>query len=257
MARAILEALIDSKITAPEKITVSDISTARLEDIKNKYRVCTTSSNTRAIAAADIIILAVKPQNLDAISRELVGKFSPGKLVISILAGTNLESLANSLKHGEVIRAMPNTPAQIRMGMTAWTASPAVTEEKKKAAQSILSTMGKAIFFEDEAFIDMSTAISGSGPAYFYLFMESLVEAGVELGLPRETAIELVMQTALGSVSYALKSDAGLTTLRQQVTSPGGTTEAALKIFESEGLKDIIIKAVAGAHGRAREIGKC
>jgi len=256
MATAIIKAVLESKAVSAKDITVSDINPLSLERVQTEQGVLTADSNISAIDSADTIILAVKPQNLEGISRELSCRLKCGQLVISILAGTPLSRLALSLGHDEIIRAMPNTPAQIGMGMTVWTCSEKVSAEQKQNGQAILSSMGRELFVDDEGFIDMATAISGSGPAYFFLFMECLVESAVSLGFDSETALSLVLQTALGSIQYAITSGRGLAELRQQVTSPGGTTAEAINHFNSNDIKTIINGAVAAAYRKAAEMGK-
>jgi len=257
MARAILKALLDNRIIFPGDITISDVNPAGLKAAGREFGVHITTSNLECIRGAATVILAVKPQNLDSVGVELKGKIAPGQMVLSILAGTCISKLTECLGTAEIVRAMPNTPAQIGHGMTVWTASSILDARRKQAAGVMLSAMGEAIYVENEKYIDMATAISGSGPAYFFLFMESLVEAALELGFDKETAHTLVLQTALGSVKYALQSDANLADLRLQVTSPGGTTAQAVKVFETEGFKEIVKKAVASAYHRAREMGGC
>ncbi|MBN1369632.1 MAG: pyrroline-5-carboxylate reductase [Dehalococcoidaceae bacterium] len=257
MARAILKALLDKGIISPGDTAISDVNAVSLEATGREFDIRTTTSNLECVKGADTIILAVKPQNLDNVGAELKGKIAPGQMVMSILAGTCISRLTECLGTAEIVRAMPNTPAQIGCGMTVWTASSTLDASRKQAAQVMLSAMGKAIYVENETYIDMATAISGSGPAYFFLFMESLVEAGFELGFDKETARTLVLQTALGSVEYALQSGATLADLRLQVTSPGGTTAQAVKVFETEGFKETVKKAAASAYHRAREMGGC
>lgn len=256
MARTMLNGLFGSNLVCPDDVTVSDVNQAGLESIKAEYGVNTTGNNVQAVGNSDLVVLAVKPQNLSVISAELAGKLEPNQLIVSILAGINLGKLSQNLEHNAIVRAMPNTPAQIGMGMTVWTSSAAVTNEQKETAQNIFLAMGEALYIEDEEFIDLATAISGSGPAYFFLFMEAMVDAAVKSGFTKETATRLVLQTALGSVNYARLSDKGLAELRQQVTSPGGTTAAAIQVFEAENFKSVVAKAVACAHQRAKEIGR-
>lgn len=256
MAQAIIKALLKGRIIPAENITASDVSQQNLERLRVELGIKTAVNNTSAIYEAEIIILAVKPQNLDDLSRELYGLFGSQQLVISILAGTPIARLSASLGHDKIVRAMPNTPAQIGMGMTVWTCSRQVSDKQKQTAETILSSMGEAIFAEEENRIDMATAISGSGPAYFFLFMENLIESAISLGFDSQTARNLVMQTALGSVKYAASSEQDISKLRQQVTSPGGTTAEAIKYFNSCGIKETIHGAVTAAYHKATEMGK-
>lgn len=254
MGRAMLSAIIDKGLTTSENITVSDKNNARLQQLKEDFSV-NISSNLDIIAGGEIIILAIKPQNLDEVMTEVSGQLAPGQLVLSIIAGRSIASLRQGLKHNAIVRAMPNTPAQIGQGMTVWTATDEVTEKQRAAVSSILGAMGKEVYVTDEGYIDMATAVSGSGPAYIFLFMESLINAAVELGLPPETAHELVLQTVTGSAEYASQSDKGLAQLREMVTSPGGTTAEAIKTLETGTFAELVKKAVAAAYRRARELG--
>jgi pyrroline-5-carboxylate reductase len=256
MAKAIIQAVLKGNVAAAPDITASDTNPAKLEALQNSLKINITADNSSAINQADVIILAIKPQNIDEFSQEVSGKFAPGQLIISILAGTPLKRLAGKLGHNEIIRAMPNTPAQIGEGMTVWTCPKEVSPEQKNKAEAILSSMGRALFVEDENYINMATAISGSGPAYFFLFMEYLSQTAERLGFDTKTARELVLQTALGSVKYAASSGKDPADLREQVTSPGGTTAEAISRFNSGGLKETIDKAVTAAYQKAIEMSK-
>ncbi len=255
MGRAMLAAILEKGIAIASDIAISDKNSARLEQLKAEFCVNTTEYNLNAAAGRDIIVLAVKPQNLDEVMAELKGKLNAEHLVLSIIAGKKIKSLQQGLGHGAVVRVMPNTPAQIGMGMSVWTAAAEVTPLQKKQAGAILGAMGEETFMDYEAAIDMATAISGSGPAYVFLFMESLVDAAIEIGLPADMARKLVLQTVLGSVEYARESGEELARLRQMVTSPGGTTAEAFAVFEKEGFRDIIKKAAEAAYKKAKELG--
>jgi len=256
MGEAMLAAVLAKTLAKPEAISVSDIIQPRLEHLKNKYAVVVTSANAEAISGKDIVILAVKPQNLAEVMAELKGKIASNQLVISIIAGAKIETIAKGLNHSAVVRAMPNTPAQVGEGMSVWTATPAVSKEQKQVAQAILSAMGRELYVEDEAYLDMATAVSGSGPAYFFLMVEALVEAAVEIGLPPDKAQELVLQTMLGSGKFMEQSGEAPAELRKKVTSPGGTTAAALDQFEKGYFSELVKKAVKAAYERAKELGK-
>jgi len=255
MGQAMLSAIISKGLASPASITVSDKNNARLKQLKQDFSVYINDNNLNAIIGGDTIILAVKPQNLDVVMSEIGGQLKPEQLVLSIIAGKNVASLRQGLKHDAIVRAMPNTPAQIGMGVTVWTATDEVTEDQRSAVSSILGAMGKEVYVADESYIDMATAVSGSGPAYTFLFMESLINAAVEIGLPPETAREMVMETVIGAATYARQSDKGLAQLRQMVTSPGGTTAEALKVFEQGDLSELVKKAIVAAYKRAKELG--
>ena len=256
MGEAMLAAVLARALAQPESISVSDVSHKRLEHLKKQYSVTVTPDNPEAISDKDIIILAVKPQNLAEVMAELKDNLNPAQLILSIIAGAKISTIFLGLNHNAVIRAMPNTPAQIGEGMSVWTATSDVTDQQKQAAKSILGAMGRELYVDDEAYLDMATAISGSGPAYFFLMVEALVDAAIEIGLPREMAQELVLQTMLGSGKFIRQSGASPAELRRKVTSPGGTTAAALAQFEKGGFGGLVRRAVKAAYERAKELGK-
>jgi len=256
MGEAMLSALLGKGLSIPESICVSDISDARRRHLEQKYGVAATSDNRQAVNKGDIVVLAIKPQNLTGVMADLGGQLKPGQLVLSIVAGARINTLCQRLSHKPVVRVMPNTPAQIGEGMSVWTATPEVTETQKEWAGSILSALGKEIYVDEEKYLDMATAISGSGPAYFFFFVESLVESAASIGLSRDVAEELVLQTMLGSGHLLQKSGKPPAELRRLVTSPGGTTAAALHQLENGGFSDLVKQAVTAAYNRARELGR-
>ena len=254
MGEAMLAAILDKGLSRPQAISVSDTSEARRQYLEQKYGVAVMSSNQQAVDKGDVVVLAIKPQNLVEVMAELNGQLTQKQLVLSIIAGARIDTLCLGLSHNCVVRAMPNTPAQIGEGMSVWTANPGVTELQKGWVGSILGAMGKEIYVDDEKYIDMATAVSGSGPAYVFLFMESLVDAAVHIGLSREVAQELVLETMLGSARFAQKSDKMLAELRRMVTSPGGTTAEALLQLEKGGFSELVRQAVSAAYNRARRL---
>ncbi len=256
MGEAMLSALLDKGLGASKDISVSDVVEARRKHLKQKYGVRVVSSNLGALSGSDVVVLAIKPQNLVGVMAELSGQLEPAQLVLSIIAGARIDTLRRGLKHSCVVRAMPNTPAQIGEGMSVWTATDEVNEQQKAWASSILGAMGREIYVDDEKYLDMATAVSGSGPAYVFLFMESLVNAAVDIGLPQDIAQELVLGTVLGSGHFAQKSDKELAELRRMVTSPGGTTAEALLQFEKGKFADLVKRAVKAAYNKAKELGK-
>ncbi|MFC1984047.1 pyrroline-5-carboxylate reductase [Chloroflexota bacterium] len=255
MGEAILSAILARGLSQPHNISVSDIAEARRQHLEQKYNVVVTSSNQQALEKADVVILAIKPQNLAEAMAEMNSQLEPNQLVLSIIAGARINTICLGLNHNCVVRAMPNTPAQIGEGISVWTATPAVTEPQKEWASSILGAMGKEIYVDGEKYIDMATAVSGSGPAYIFLFMESLVEAAVHIGLSREMAQELVLETLLGSGHFAQRSDKTLAELRRMVTSPGGTTAEALLQLEKGGFAELVKQAVSAAYNKAKSLG--
>jgi len=250
MGEAMVKCLLSEKVAAPQDIVVSDVNRSRCELLSREYGVSTLADNRRAVEDVDLIIIAVKPQNLPRIMGEIQG-LGMRQLVLSIVAGATLSSLCQDLKHPFVVRAMPNMPAQIGMGMTIWTATAETVQKQKKLARTILGALGKEIYVEDEKYLSMATALSGSGPAYVFLFIEALVDAGVHIGLPRDTAQELVIQTIFGSTSVVEKTSKHPADLRNMVTSPGGTTTEALLQLEKGGFRFLILEAVAAAYKKA------
>ncbi|MCD6299965.1 MAG: pyrroline-5-carboxylate reductase [Dehalococcoidales bacterium] len=255
MGEAILSAVLTKRLSTPQAISVSDISDARCQHLKQKYGVATMGDNPKAIDGADVVILAVKPQNLTGVMAGLNGQFKPNQLVLSIIAGAKIDTLRQGLNHRRIVRVMPNTPAQIGEGMSAWTATAEVSEQQKEWAGSILGAMGREIYVDDEKYIDMVTAVSGSGPAYVFLFIEALVDAALHIGLPRDIVQELVLQTVLGSGHFLQKSDKEAAELRKMVTSPGGTTAEALKVLEKGRFTELIKQAVTAAYNKAKRLG--
>ena len=256
MATALVGGMI-AKGIRPARIWMSDVSQERLSQLAEQHRVHTSVDNRDVASRADVLVLAVKPQMMEEVCaslRETCAEKSP--LIISIAAGISVEQLRRWLGDLPVIRSMPNTPALVRTGATGLFPGPGVSEEQKELAQQILGSAGLTFWFDQEAELDKVTAVSGSGPAYFFLLMESMINAATELGLAPDTARQLVLQTALGAAQLAVASDKEPAELRQQVTSPGGTTAAAIETFEAGGYRELVDKAVRAAHARAGELGE-
>lgn len=256
MGEAILAAVLGKKLSAPADISVSDVSEPRRQYLKKQYGVAVTESNKEAVDGKDIVVLAVKPQNLPEVLADLRGCIEASQLVLSIVAGIKIDTISRGLAHDRIIRTMPNTPAQIGIGFTGWAATPAVTREQRERSKSILRAMGKEIYFDNEEYLDMVTAVSGSGPAYVFLFAECFIDAAVKIGLSSEQAQEMVLQTISGAAELMQKSGKSPAELRRNVASKGGTTERALNVFEEAGLSRIISNAVKAAYERAKELGK-
>jgi pyrroline-5-carboxylate reductase len=253
MGEAMVKCLLTKKVTVPQDMVVSDISPVRRELLSREYGVSTLADNKKAVAKADLIILAVKPQNLPQVMKEIKG-LTLKQIVLSIVAGATLSSLCQGLNHSSVIRAMPNMPAQIGEGMTIWTATTETGQRQKKLTQTVLGALGKEIYVADEKYLSMATALSGSGPAYVFLFIEALVDAGVYIGLPRDMAQELVIQTILGSTRTVGKTGKHPADLRNMVTSPGGTTTEALLQLEKGRFRSLLLEAVAAAYKKAERL---
>jgi len=255
MGEAMLSAVLNKGLATPPAISVSDVSEARRHHVEQEYGVYVTASNLEVLSRGDIVVLAIKPQNLAETMAEFNGRLKSNQLVISIIAGARINTLCLGLNHNLIVRVMPNTPAQIGMGVSVWTATAEVTEQHREWTSSILGAMGKEIYVDDEKYVDMATAVSGSGPAYVFLFMESLVEAAVHIGLPRDIAQEMVLQTLLGSGHLVQKSGKKPSELRRMVTSPGGTTAEALHQLEKGGFSNLILQAIIAAHDKAKSLG--
>lgn len=255
MAEAILSAILTKKLGQPQDLTVSDIKEERRQYLSGKYGVPVTDNNQSAVKTADIVILAIKPQNLAEAMTGLKGHLKQTQLVLSIIAGAKIQTIRSGLSHNCIARSMPNTPAQIGDGMTVWTATPEVTETQKKQAGLILGAMGKEIYADDEKTLDMATAVSGSGPAYIFLLAEAMAAAAVKIGLPQKDAETLVLQTLAGSAHLLQKSGKTPAELRRMVTSPGGTTAAAIARFEEGGFSELVSKAITAAYERAKQLG--
>ena len=256
MGEAMIAGIIRNQVTAPAKITAAGPHPDRGKELEERFGIHSNTDNGQSAEQADVIILSVKPQKLPSVLKGLHGHIRADALVISIVAGAAIETIQAGLGSQQVVRAMPNTPAQIGQGITLWISSDAVTPEQSQLAASILGALGPEIKVEDESYLDMGTALSGSGPAYVFLFMEALVDAGVHLGFPRRISEQLVLQTLRGSVEYyALKKDHPAH-LRNEVTSPGGTSAAALYYLEKAGFRTAISRAIWAAYERSQELGK-
>lgn len=242
----------------PDHLWAADPSSEKLDRLQQQYNLLTTTDNAQAIRSADVVIFAVKPNVLTHVAseaREAIAQRNP--LVISIAAGVREASIQASLSgNAAIVRAMPNTPALIGCGASALFANGHVTREQKNMAETMLRAVGIVVWLEKESLLDTVTALSGSGPAYFFLLMESMQAIGEQLGLSPNDAKLLTLQTALGAARMAIESECDPKTLRQQVTSPGGTTEKAISVLETHHIRDIIAEALTAAKNRADEIAE-
>jgi pyrroline-5-carboxylate reductase len=254
MGEAMIRGILNKGLTTPQYITVNDISAARLAILVKEYGVRVTDDYSIAIKGSNVVVIAVKPQNLAELIPQLEGRFTRGQLVLSIIAGAAIATISRGLGHRSVVRAMPNTACQIGEGMSIWTISSAVSQRQKGMARSILAALGREIYVPDEKYIDMATAVSGSGPAYIFLVIEALVDAAVHIGLPGEMVEELVIQTVLGAARLAQQTGKHPNELRDMVTSPGGTTAEGLLKLEEGGMRDLIASAVTAAYEKAKEL---
>ncbi|HEV8136649.1 MAG TPA: pyrroline-5-carboxylate reductase [Pyrinomonadaceae bacterium] len=263
MAEAIAAGLLRKGLVTPDQMVGSHPRAARREELYAKYGIQMFEANREAVEAAyptdsdagSIVILAIKPQRLAKVLSELKGSIHKDQVVVSIVAGAKIETIADELLHGAVIRTMPNTPAQVGEGVTAWTSSAAVSEAQEHEVRAMLEALGKTVRVENERQIDMATALSATGPTYIFLVMEALIDAGVHMGFSRHVAQELVQQMILGSVLFARESHKHPAELRNMVTSPGGTSAEAIYQMEKGSLRTVLSKAVWAAFQRAEALG--
>jgi pyrroline-5-carboxylate reductase len=255
MATALIAGLA-GKLTAAANIHVVDPSPEALERVHAGYGVSTATAIDERVAGSEVVVLSVKPQQMREVAAVLEPQLS-SQLVISIAAGIRSADLSRWLGgHKAIVRCMPNTPALIGQGITGMVAMAGASEQQKQAADSILRAVGKTVWLDDEAQIDPVTAVSGSGPAYVFYFLEAMQQASVEMGLSAQQGKELALATFLGAAQLAAQSDDALEVLRQKVTSKGGTTYAAITSMEQAGVKQAIIEAMKAASARGRELGE-
>lgn len=269
MAEAIIAGLLRQELVHPAQIIGSHPRPARRQELASRYGIRVVESNREAAIfdhppgnfsqtarQGSIVVLAVKPQRIGVVLDELKGALKQDQLVLSIIAGAKIETIAEELLHPAIVRAMPNTPAQIGQGMTVWTATPEVDEKQQEQVSAMLGALGRELYVETERMIDMATALSATGPTYIFLVMEALVDAGVHMGFSRHVAQELVLQTMLGSVLFAQESRKHPAELRNMVTSPGGTSAEAIYQMEKGSLRTVLSKAVWAAFQRAVALGQ-
>lgn len=256
MAEAMIAGLLADRAVASANLVASHPRRDRREALAERHGTRVVAKNAEAVAGAEIVVLAVKPQMLGSVMREVGPALSKGQVVLSIVAGATLRTLTAGLNHAAVVRAMPNTPSQIRRGIAVWAASSACTARQRELARSVLRAIGSEKEVADEAFVAMATALSGTGPTYLFAVMEALVDAGVHMGFPRELAHDLVVATLIGSAEYAAQSELHPAQLRNLVTSPGGTSAAAIYELEKGRIRTVLSDAVWAAYRRTLELGE-
>ena len=256
MAEAILKGVLAAKLAGPEDISVGEPVAARRDLLGGEYGVVVTENNLEATKGADLVVLAIKPQDLPALFGQMNGKLDGGQTAISIIAGAKMSTLSQGLNHAAIIRVMPNTPAQIGEGMSFWTCAPEVGQEHRVLAQSMLDTVGREAYVDDEKYMDMATAVSGSGPAYVFLIIEALIDAGVYVGLPRGAARTAALQTIYGSTKLVMESGKNPAELKAMVVSPAGTTAEGLQVLERAGVPAAIVDAVNAAYLKSVKLGQ-
>jgi pyrroline-5-carboxylate reductase len=255
MGEAMIKGLLTQNLTTADCIVASDPWQERLEFIQATYGVSVTGDNAAAVRGADIVVMSIKPQSLPKVGKDLHSRIHPDALVLSILAGTRITTLQNKLFHDRIVRAMPNTPAQLGKGMTVWTATSQVAGEQLRFTEAILGAMGEQLQVEEESFLDMATGLSGSGPGFVMLLIEAMIDAGVHMGFARRDSEKMVLQTIDGSVALMRASGKHSAELKNQVTSPGGTTAAGLYELEKASIRATISDAIFAAYRRSQELG--
>ena len=256
MAEAIIGGVLSARVAEPRDISVGEPIADRRRYLANNYGVLARGDNLEAAAGADLVVLAIKPQDLPKVSEGLKGNLAADQAGVSIIAGAKVSTLADSLGHGPVIRVMPNTPAQIGQGMSLWTASREVSAPAREMTQSILGTVGKEIYVEDEKYLDMATALSASGPAYVFMIIEALIDAGVYVGLPRDMSRTLALQMVYGSTKLVMETGKHPGELKDMVVSPGGTTAEGLQALEQAGVPGALVAAVNAAYLKSIKLGQ-
>lgn len=261
MGESMVAGLLRRELVDPKNISASHPRESRRAELAQKYGITVFESNAEAAKtvvgqANSAVLICVKPQRLARVLSDLTGVLHLDQLVLSIVAGARIEHLADELGTAKIVRAMPNTPSQIGAGITAWTCTEAVAEAERGHVREILAALGKELFVETENMIDMATSLSATGPTYIFMVMEALTDAGVHLGFSRDMAKELVQETMLGSVKFAMESHKHPAELRNMVTSPGGTSAEAIYQMEKGSLRTVLSKAVYSAYKRAVDLGK-
>jgi pyrroline-5-carboxylate reductase len=256
MAEAMIAGILRGNLVEPGQVVASHPRQERREHLAREYGIRTVSSNTEAVEGADVILFGIKPQMLAKVGREIGPTLRRGQLVLSVLAGATTAALIGTLGHDQVVRSMPNTPARLGKGMTVWYATPRTTDTQRAQAAALLGALGHQLVVDDEKMVAMATAVSGTGPTYVFLVMEALIDAAVHLGFPRHIAHDLVIETLEGSTAFAKSSGDHPAVLRNMVTSPGGTSAAAIHELESGRLRTVLSEAVWAAYRRTVELGE-
>ena len=252
MAESMIAGLLKKGLIPATHVIASHPREDRRRRLEERFGILTLESNIEAARGADLVVLTIKPQVLQSVMRQLSGSLSPQQVVVSVIAGAPIDVLTAGLGHQAVARVMPNTPAQVGQGMSVWSTTPGVTDVQRLRVQAVLSALGEELWVEEEKYVDMATALSGTGPTYVFLMMEALIDAGVHMGFPRRIAEQIVLQTVSGSVAFARDSGKHMAELRNMVTSPGGTSAEAIYQMEKGGLRTVLSRAVYAAYQRTQ-----
>lgn len=256
MGEALLGATIKHDVVKPADVTVAEINEGRRATIKRQYGVHVAARPADVIGPSEIVLFAVKPQEFAAAAHHLQGQFRRDQTIVSIMAGVPIEKVFRALAHAAIVRVMPNAPAAVGEAISVWTATPEVDGAARQHVGAILGAMGREVHVDDEKYLDMATALSGSGPGFVYMLLEAFIDAGVHVGFKRDVAEMLALQTFIGSAKYAEATGKHPAQLRNEVTSPAGTTAAGLLVLESAGVRGAIIDAIEAAYERSRELGE-
>lgn len=254
MGEAMIAGLLGRALVTPNQIVASHPRADRRAALATRHGIETAEGNRDIIAGADLVFLTVKPQALPSVMKQLHGRIEPRQVAISIVAGATIAALASGLGHGAIVRVMPNTPAQIGKGMLVWHATDDVDSGQRSRVRLVLGALGEELLVDEEKYVDMATALSGTGPTYVFLMMEALIDAGVHMGFPRRIAEQIVLQTVAGSVDFARDSKKHMAELRNMVTSPGGTSAEAIYQMEKGGLRTVFSRAVYAAYQRTQSL---
>ena len=256
MAEAIIHGVLAGQLAEPGNIAIGEPVAERRAFLSAEFGVSLVASNLDAIAGADLTVLAVKPQDLGPVLGELNGSLKSDQAALSIVAGARMDTLSQGLGHDAVVRVMPNTPAQVGSGMTLWTCSEGVSDDQRAMTRAVLASVGEEIYVSDEKYMDMATALSASGPAYVFLFIEALIDAGVYVGMPRDMARTLALQTVYGSTKLVMETGRHPAELKDMVVSPAGTTAEALRVLEEQGVPAALVAAVDAAYRKSVQLGQ-
>ena len=255
MGEAIIKGILDKELTTPDHIVASDPWEVRRTLMEQQFGVQTTASNMDAVRGANIVVLSIKPQSIGKVMPDLHSNIDPAALVISIIAGVRISTLRGGLYHDRIVRAMPNTPAQVGKGMTVWHPTPYVTAAQVAQTEAVLGALGEQLAVDDESYLDMATGLSGSGPGFVMLIIEAMIDAGVHMGFTRRDAETMVLQTIDGSVELLRRTGSHSADLKNRVTSPGGTTAAGLYELEKAAMRAVLSRAIFAAYRRSQELG--
>ena len=256
MAEPMIAGLLKRGSVGPDRIVASHPRADRRKRLEDRFGIRAVEGNREAAAGADLVMLTVKPQVLGQVVRQLHGRLEPRQVVASVIAGASIDTLRRGLGHDAIVRVMPNTPAQIGEGMSVWTSTPDVDDRQRARVKAALGALGEELWVDEEKYVDMATALSGTGPTYVFLMMEALIDAGVHMGFPRRIAEQIVLQTVSGSVAFARDSGRHMAELRNMVTSPGGTSAEAIYQMEKGGLRTVFSRAVYAAYQRTQTLGR-